>query len=45
MLGVYFEEMTQNIAQHGGTVDKFIGDGIMAFWGAPSPDAAHAARA
>ncbi len=45
LLGVYFEEMTQNIAQHGGTVDKFIGDGIMAFWGAPRPDAAHAERA
>jgi adenylate cyclase len=36
------------IHRHGGTVDKFIGDGIMAFWGAPLPDpkqAEHAVRA
>lgn len=44
-LGAYFEEMTQTIAQGGGTVDKFIGDGIMAFWGAPIADPAHAERA
>ncbi|HEX4620294.1 MAG TPA: adenylate/guanylate cyclase domain-containing protein, partial [Myxococcaceae bacterium] len=34
-LGAYFEEMTGSIEGNGGTVDKFIGDGIMAFWGAP----------
>ena len=32
----YFNAATQVIAQHGGTVDKFIGDGIMVLWGAPS---------
>jgi adenylate cyclase len=41
----YLEEMTKIIAAHGGTVDKFIGDAIMAFWGAPAPVADHAARA
>jgi len=38
----YFEAMSQVIHRHGGTVDKYIGDGIMAFWGAPLPDAGHA---
>lgn len=32
----YFNAATQVIARHGGTVDKFIGDGIMVLWGAPS---------
>jgi class 3 adenylate cyclase/ABC-type nitrate/sulfonate/bicarbonate transport system substrate-binding protein len=34
-LSVYFEAVSQAIAEEHGTVDKFIGDGIMAFWGAP----------
>jgi adenylate cyclase len=45
LLSRYFDEMTQVIAAQGGTVDKFIGDAIMAFWGAPVPTADHAARA
>ena len=45
LLSRYFDEMTQVIAAQGGTVDKFIGDAIMAFWGAPAPTADHAARA
>lgn len=32
----YFNVATQVIAKYGGTVDKFIGDGIMVLWGAPS---------
>ncbi|RZL95917.1 MAG: adenylate/guanylate cyclase domain-containing protein [Variovorax sp.] len=41
----YFNVATQVIARHGGTVDKFIGDGIMVLWGAPTElaDAEHAA--
>ncbi len=31
----YFEGMTSIIIRHQGTVDKYIGDAIMAFWGAP----------
>jgi class 3 adenylate cyclase len=45
ILGVYFEGMTRAILDEGGTVDKFVGDSIMAFWGAPHPVADHAARA
>jgi adenylate cyclase len=45
MLSRYFDEMTEVIAAQGGTVDKFIGDAIMAFWGAPVATADHAARA
>jgi len=35
-MGRYFELMTATIARHGGTVDKFMGDGIMAFFNAPT---------
>ena len=45
VLTAYFNAMTQVIHRHGGTVDKYIGDAIMAFWGAPLPDAAHAEHA
>jgi adenylate cyclase len=45
LLSRYFDEMTGVVAAQGGTVDKFIGDAIMAFWGAPVPTADHAARA
>lgn len=34
-LSGYLESMTHVIHQYGGTVDKYIGDSIMAFWGAP----------
>jgi class 3 adenylate cyclase/ABC-type nitrate/sulfonate/bicarbonate transport system substrate-binding protein len=43
-LSVYFEAVSQAIAEEHGTVDKFIGDGIMAFWGAPAHRADHALR-
>lgn len=41
----YFSIATDAITRHGGTVDKFIGDAVMGFWGAPQPVADHAVRA
>jgi adenylate cyclase len=37
MLNKYFNEMTRCVHEQGGTVDKFIGDGMMCFFGAPQP--------
>jgi adenylate cyclase len=45
LIGRYFDEMTRVVTASGGTIDKFIGDAIMAFWGAPAPAPDHAARA
>jgi class 3 adenylate cyclase/tetratricopeptide (TPR) repeat protein len=36
LLGRYFEAATQIIGSYGGTVEKFIGDAVMAVWGAPT---------
>ncbi|HEY2152199.1 MAG TPA: adenylate/guanylate cyclase domain-containing protein [Vicinamibacterales bacterium] len=44
-LSRYLDEMTRIVAAAGGTIDKFIGDAIMAFWGAPMARADHAALA
>ncbi len=35
LLNGYFTPMTEIIFNHGGTIDKYVGDMIMAFWGAP----------
>jgi adenylate cyclase len=44
-LNSYLDEMTRIIFERKGTIDKFIGDAIMAFWGAPAPDPDHALNA
>ncbi len=44
-LGRYLEAMTRAVASTDGTVDKFIGDAVMAFWNAPTRSPDHAARA
>ena len=45
LLNRHFEMLISCIEAEGGTVDKFIGDAIMAFWGAPEDVPDHAARA
>lgn len=41
-LGIYFSGMTRIVLERGGTLDKYIGDSVMAFWGAPQPRENHA---
>ena len=45
LLNEYLGEMTSIIFHHFGTLDKYIGDAIMAFWGSPVPQADHARQA
>jgi adenylate cyclase len=45
LLGGYFDEMTRVISERRGTVDKFIGDAIMAFWNDPEQIDEHAVLA
>jgi adenylate cyclase len=44
LLNEYLGAMTDIVFQHEGLLDKYIGDAVMAFWGAPVPAADHAAR-
>ena len=45
MLRAYFRQIIPVIRKYGGTVDKLMGDGIMAFFGDPIPQQDHALRA
>lgn len=45
LINRFFSAMTQEIRAHRGTLDKYIGDAIMAFWGAPVADDDHALHA
>ncbi|MDD4871251.1 MAG: adenylate/guanylate cyclase domain-containing protein [Kiritimatiellae bacterium] len=45
LLNRYLTPATDLILNHGGYVDKYVGDGIMAVWGAPYPDPDHALKA
>jgi adenylate cyclase len=42
LLSRYFDAVSTQIQATGGTIDKFIGDAVMAFWGAPAPNPEHA---
>jgi adenylate cyclase len=44
LLNAYLTEMTRIIFQNRGTLDKYIGDAVMALWGAPFDEANHAER-
>ncbi len=44
-LNDHFAEVGACIEAEGGTIDKYIGDAVMAFWGAPEEQSDHAARA
>ncbi|MFD2233397.1 CHASE2 domain-containing protein [Phaeospirillum tilakii] len=45
LMNAFLSPMTRVIQQHRGTIDKYMGDAIMAFWGAPLPDPDHARHA
>ncbi len=44
-LNRYFSLISQIVVKHGGTLDKYIGDSVMAFWGAPVSSKTHASDA
>jgi adenylate cyclase len=44
-LNLYLSDMTEVIFEEKGTIDKYVGDLIMAFWGAPVPNPDHAVKA
>ncbi len=45
LMNEYLTPMTRIVHESSGTIDKYIGDAVMAFWGAPVRDANHASRA
>jgi adenylate cyclase len=42
LLSRYLDIASEVVVAHGGTIDKFIGDAVMAFWGAPTAQPEHA---
>jgi adenylate cyclase len=44
VLNTYLNRMTELVFTHGGVLDKYIGDAVMAFWNAPFDQADHARR-
>ena len=44
-LNRFFDVVCEIVAAHGGTIDKYIGDSVMAFWGAPNVSESHACDA
>ncbi|MBL0141295.1 MAG: adenylate/guanylate cyclase domain-containing protein [Betaproteobacteria bacterium] len=45
LMNAYLTAMTEKVQEKRGTIDKYIGDAIMAFWGAPLTDPDHATHA
>ncbi len=45
LMNTYLTSMTEKVQEKRGTIDKYIGDAIMAFWGAPLSDPDHATHA
>ena len=45
LLNTLFTPLTRILYKHHGIIDKYMGDAIMAFWGAPLPDPHHASNA
>ena len=41
-VNIYLTTVADAVKKHGGTLDKYIGDCVMAFWGAPTPNKRHA---
>ncbi|MDW7980954.1 MAG: CHASE2 domain-containing protein [Verrucomicrobiales bacterium] len=44
-VNLYLSIVAETVKNHGGTLDKYIGDCVMAFWGAPRPDPMHGLNA